>query len=145
MNLSKDEIKYCNLARSFLNESYECLLIKNILDESYSQKLANILEVEHFMYTKEFEIICGASLVTVELARIKLNQNIKSLEILLEKEAIDFLYECLTKQVRAFKNKRTTRKKIKASLYTEEFKRTCKMANFSHSEVIEVFKEYGLI
>ena len=49
MRLTKEEIKYCNLARAFLNEAYECLLLKNQSGKTYNQKLSNILEVENMI------------------------------------------------------------------------------------------------
>ena len=145
MNLSKEEIGYCNLARAFINEAYQATLIKNLIDVSFRQKVINILEVENMLYTKEFEIICGAGLVSKKYVADRLKKNIRSLETLLIFEAREYLYSTLNIFYKKLQKKVVTKKKIKEYLQTEEFKRTCKIAGFKTSDVISMYEERFLI
>lgn len=145
MRLTKEEIKYCNLARAFLNEAFECLLLKNQSGKSYGQKLSNILEVENMMETKEFEIICGASLVTVEWAKTRLEKNIIKLEASLKEEARKAIFECLIESQKRLQKNTLNKSRLRSFLKSDEFFKTCKISKYDIFEIISAYEDYDLI
>ena len=145
MRLTKEEIKYCNLARAFLNEAYECLLLKNQSGKTYNQKLSNILEVENMMETKEFEIICGASLVSLEWTKIRLQDNIRKLEASLKEEARENIFRSLSECQNKFQKNTLNKTLLCRNLKSDEFFRTCKIAQIDMFEIISAYEDYSLI